>query len=55
MSAPSNTDAGEANDTARTTGDSAEALLARGVPYLKFDPLAVNQHFLDFEINPVEV
>ena len=35
-----------------TTGDSAEALLARCVPDLQLDPFVVQQNLLDLEVDP---
>jgi hypothetical protein len=37
--------------TALTAGDGAKSLLAGRVPDLKLDPLVVNQHFFDFEVD----
>ena len=35
-----------------TAGDCSEALLSSCVPYLKLDPLVVDEDLFDFEVNP---
>jgi hypothetical protein len=35
-----------------TAGDCSEALLSSCIPYLKLDPLIVDEDLFDFEVNP---